>query len=189
MLRTGYIFMLAILFAAVVFLLKGIEFWGAVGLPEPSGYLWQGFLFLGLLWVLQKGLFIPYLKTLEEREEQTIHKTERAEATREKANEFAEDYRKKLEEIRQRSVLEREQMALAAESEEKEMLARAKGEGKRSLKKSLDELEAEEAAAEKQLKEAQATLAEEILSQVLNTSKPSGGGTPRLVALEAKKGS
>jgi F0F1-type ATP synthase membrane subunit b/b' len=189
MLRSGYIFILAILFVGVVILLKELHFWAAVGLSEPAGYLWQGFLFLGLLLFLQNALFNPYLRALEEREEQTIHKTKRAEATQQDAEAMVESYGTQLEEARHRGIRERERIALAAEGEEKETLARVKQEGQEGFRKSLEALEAEEKAAHQKLKTAQTSLAQDILAQVLGGHKSTGGGRPKLVPMEAKKGS
>lgn len=189
MLRTGYIFILAILFVGIVLLLKQVHFWAAVGLSEPAGYLWQGFLFLALLWILQTGLFGPYLRTLEERENQTVHKMQRAEAVRQDAEGMVTKYRAQLEDARHRGTREREHLALAAEAEEKQQLAQAKSESQEDFQRAVQAFASEQKAAHAQLQSAQANLAQEILTQVLRKPVAASGGQPRLVSMEAKKGS
>ena len=142
-------------------------FWSFAGLPEPHGYEWMGVLFLGVLFLLQNGLFAPYLKVLEERESETVVKKRKAEKTFEEANLMIAQYRRAIEETRLAAIREREQRALMAEEEERRSVTSAKQRASEEMKKSGVRLAAEEERTRKELRVSVPSLAEEITSRVM----------------------
>ena len=173
--RNVYILILAFLFWGVARLLAHFDFWNLVGLPEPYGYLFQGLLFLGTVFLLQNALFDPYLRVLEERETQTVHKKADAEKERDRAERMVTEYRKVLDETRVRAVMARESDLLAAEEEERRRLKAARERANREVATELEALEGELKQLKPELFSEVDGLARDILNQAL-TPKTAGPG-------------
>jgi F0F1-type ATP synthase membrane subunit b/b' len=168
--RSAYIFLLGILFLGTAQVLSLIGFWKVAGLPEPHGYIAQGFVFLGLLFVLQNTLFDPYVRVLDEREEQTVGKRAKAERTRVEADEKIVLYRNAITEARTRATKEREQHALRAEDEERAALRAAKERANAELEVRTDEIRRETDEARATLSGSVRPVAADIVQQVLRTA-------------------
>lgn len=167
--RSAYILFLGILFFGFAQLLQTIGFWKIAGLAEPRGYLMQGFLFLGLLFVLQNTLFEPYLRVLQEREAETSGKRARAEKTRLEAEEMIGRYRNSISEARVKAAKERERHGLAAEEEERGALKAAKDRANTELRERVEQIRNEADQARAELVSSVEPLASEIVRQVLRS--------------------
>ncbi|MFH1018527.1 MAG: hypothetical protein V1798_10175 [Pseudomonadota bacterium] len=175
--RNAYIFILALLFWGASWLFHHFGFWTAVGLPVPHGYLAAGFLFLGTVLLLQNVLFRPYLRVVEEREAQTIHKAAAAAKTRGDAERMISEYRRAVEAAHTQATLEREKIALAGENEERGLLKDARARANRELTARLGELEEEARRLEPALLSQVDALALDVLNRVI-VPKPPGGTSP-----------
>jgi F0F1-type ATP synthase membrane subunit b/b' len=165
--RSRDIFVLALLFSAAAYGLHKMEFWSRVGLPEPHGYVWEGCLFLGLLWILQTALFDPYLKAVEAREEQTVGKRALAENTRARAEEMANGYHRSVEAGRMQGAQDREREGLRAEADERLLVAAAKKKHREHVDAALSELAREEMRVTKELTGSVGGLADDLVRKVL----------------------
>ncbi|MFH1263269.1 MAG: ATP synthase F0 subunit B [Pseudomonadota bacterium] len=165
--RSAYIFILAALFFGFARFLDSVGFWKLAGLPEPHGYLIQGFLFLGVLLVLQNTLFEPYVRILDEREEQTTGKRAKAEKSRSDADGMIARYRASITEARKGATTERERQALQAEDEERRELAAAKGRANVELKVQVEKIRKESDSARTALKKTIEPLTAQIVAQVM----------------------
>jgi len=181
--RNIYIVLLAILFFGVEKALNWKDLWGLfgaphfwalAGLPQPYGYLTQGFIFLILLFVLQNGLFDPYLKMIEEREAQTTGKRQRAEKIKEEAKQMIEKYQQAIEEARLRATKERELRGLQADEEEQKQLKAAKEKAQEVYLTSLTQTEREAKLASETLEGSLQSLASVIVTTVMEGQANSG---------------
>ena len=141
--RNIYIVVLLFLFLAFSRLLHIVDFWGFAGLSTPQGFEAIGLLFFATLFVLQNGLFGPYLRVVEEREAQTTEKKKLAEKTRLEAEERIARYHRAIDEARLRALRERETRAIQAEEEEQKLLMKAKAEGNEKVRAAVRRLEEE----------------------------------------------
>jgi F0F1-type ATP synthase membrane subunit b/b' len=168
--RSAYILLLAVLFFGAAQGLNAIDFWKIAGLPEPRGYLAQGFIFLSLLFLLQNTLFDPYLRVLEERASETTGKKAKAEQTRAEAEKMIARYRAGIAEARVMGTKERELRGIAAEEEERKLLQGAKGRANEQLKVRIEEIRGEADRARGDLRASVEPLATDIVRQTLGIS-------------------
>jgi F-type H+-transporting ATPase subunit b len=168
--RSAYIPLLGIVFFGVAKFLNAIDFWKVAGLRDPHGYLTQGFIFLGLLFVLQNLLFEPYVRVLEERHEQTVGKKMKAEQTRLEAEGMIAKYRDAVSNARNRAAIERERRGLEAEGEERQVLKAAKDLANADLRERVAQIQSEAEVARLDLRAQTAPLASDIVQQAKRTS-------------------
>ncbi len=165
--RFGYLLVLLILFLGVARLFREIDFWGFIGLSTPTGYVTAGVVFLFTVFVLQLTLFDPYVRIMEERENQTDKKRTLAAEMKEKAEGMWSKYRGAVEDARVEATREREKIGLEAEEEERAELNRARTKVRQQLAKALEGIEIKKAEVRGELKSSIAPLSREIADQVL----------------------
>lgn len=185
--RSGYIFVLAVLFLLAAKGLQAVGFWKFAGLAEPHGYEVQGLIFLALLFVLHNFLFAPYLDVLAERDAQTVDKKERAEKTRVDADTMIETYRQKTHEAYLEAVRNREHLALEAEEEERKRILQAKSEGNAVFSTEVERIHKEMTQARKDLEPQVAPLAKELMEQILGPRKIGGRSASMSSSMSMKK--
>ena len=108
---------------------------------------------------------------MDEREEQTLGKKEKAVQMRRNAEGMIEKYRKSIEETRLKAVREREMKGLKADEEEQRQIQKARDQARVNFSNSVKQIEKDFLEARTELQASIEPLAAEIVDQVLSGSQ------------------
>ncbi|MEZ4705164.1 MAG: ATP synthase F0 subunit B [Bdellovibrionota bacterium] len=177
---TLYIFVFAAIFTAVALLLPVVGFWKAIGLEAPHGYLYQGLLFLGLLWILQVFVFEPYIRTAEERDAQTEGKRKWAQKNQLLSQEKWDMYQQRISDAKLRAAKQREEIIMQAEDEEKKSLDQAREKAAGQLAKEKQQLESDVAQVQSTLDQYIDPIQTLLVERVLGHAQPGASARKNL---------
>ncbi|MGB9724042.1 MAG: F0F1 ATP synthase subunit B [Chloroflexia bacterium] len=115
---------------------------GALGIDLVS-FLWQLVAFIGLIWILNRLLYRPIRRTLDERARRIRESMEKAEQAEERERQAEEEYRKRLEEARRQAQAIADEAREQGRLERERFLEQARAEAQRFLEDARLQLELE----------------------------------------------
>ncbi len=115
---------------------------GALGIDLVS-LLWQIVAFIGLIWILNRLLYRPIRRTLDERARRIREGMEEAERAREQAARAEEEYRARLEEARRQAQAITDEAREQGRLEREKIVEQARAEAQRFLEDARLQLEME----------------------------------------------
>ncbi len=174
---------IALIFVCAAKLLDVLNFWKAIGVPQPTAFIFSGLLFLTLVVILQHTLFEPFSAINHERLEQTTEKRKRADERKIHAESILKSYEESILTARINAMKQRERIAMEAESEEKKIVDAAKQKSQASLEVAMKEISAQIEETRGELTKSTKTLVTQLVEEVLSpqTNKPGSSSTKKSV--------
>lgn len=174
---------IALIFVCAAKLLDVLNFWKAIGVPQPTAFIFSGLLFLALVVILQHTVFEPFSAITHERHEQTTEKRKRADERKIHAENILKSYEESILAARINAMKQRERIAMEAESEEKKIVDAAKQKSQASLEAAMKKISAQIEETRSELTKSTKTLVTQLVEEVLSpqTGKPGSSSTKKSV--------
>ncbi len=150
---------------------------GALGI-DPVSFLWQLVAFIALIWILNRLLYRPIRRTLDERARRIREGMEKAEQAEERERRAEEEYRARLEEARRQAQAIADEAREQGRLEREKFLEQARAEAQRFLEDARLQLELERRDAARETRRRVAALtvlaAGRLIGESLDTPRHRG---------------
>ncbi len=174
---------IALIFVVAAKLLQHFHFWHALGLPEPTSFVFIGLMFMTLVVIMQHTVFEPFMAIANERIVQTTDKRRLADERKVQAEGILKSYEQKILDARMEAMKQRERIAMEAEAEEKKMTDAAKQKSQSDLENAVKEIAAQVEKTRGELSQSTGALVQQLVDEVLSpqTSQKAGSASSKSV--------